>query len=117
MPTKFKRILWLPLMTAVVGSASPVVMNMAQSHVEIMVKATIGSFVADLQMFDLLVAARPRTGQIESAIFRSNFSAIKTGNIDRDRDMKGSTMPRRDGILTKHAMSDPRKAIINEMRI
>jgi polyisoprenoid-binding protein YceI len=74
-------------MTAVVGNASPVVMDMTQSHVEIAVKATIGSFVAQLQMFDLLVTATPRTGQIESAVFRSNFAAIKTGDVDRDRDM------------------------------
>jgi polyisoprenoid-binding protein YceI len=74
-------------MANVVGNAAPVVMNMAQSHVEIAVKATIGSFVADLQMFDLLVTATSRTGQIESAVFRSKFAAIKTGNVDRDRDM------------------------------
>jgi polyisoprenoid-binding protein YceI len=74
-------------MTAAIGNASPVVMDMAQSHFEIAVKATIGSFVADLQMFDLLVTATSRKGQIESAVFRSNFAAIKTGNVDRDRDM------------------------------
>ena len=87
MLTKFRRILWLPLIATAVGNAAPVVMNMAQSHVEIAVKATIGSFVADLQMFDLLVTTTPRTGQIESAVFRSKFTAIKTGNVDRDRDM------------------------------
>jgi polyisoprenoid-binding protein YceI len=86
-PTKFRRILWLPLVTAVVGNASPVVMDIARSHVEIAVKATIGSFVAQLQMFDPIVTATPQTGQIESAVFKSNFAAIKTGNADRDRDM------------------------------
>jgi polyisoprenoid-binding protein YceI len=87
MLTKFRRILWLPLVMAVVGNSAPVVIDMAQSHVEIAVKATIGSFMAQLQIFDLIVAATPRTGQIESAVFRSNFAAIKTGNSDRDRDM------------------------------
>jgi polyisoprenoid-binding protein YceI len=62
-------------------------MDMAQSHVEIAVKATVGSFVARLQVFDLLITATPQTGQIESAVFRSDFAAIKTGNADRDRDM------------------------------
>ena len=87
MLTRFRRILWLSLMTAVVGNASPVVMDMTQSHVEIAVNATIGSFIAQLQTFDLLVTATRRTGQIESAFFRSNFAAIKTGDVDRDRDM------------------------------
>ncbi len=74
-------------MTAVACNGSPVVMDMAQSHFEIAVKATIGSFVADLQLFDLLITTTPRAAQIESAVFRSTFSAIKTGNVDRDRDM------------------------------
>jgi polyisoprenoid-binding protein YceI len=38
-------------------------------------------------MFDLAVTATPQTGQIETAVFKASFSAIKTGNADRDRDM------------------------------
>lgn len=87
MLTRFKPVLWLPLMTAVVASASPVVMDLAQSRVEIFVKATVDSFEAKLQIFDVSVSAMPKTGQIESATFRFKFVSIKTGIDDRDRDM------------------------------
>lgn len=87
MLTKFRRILFLSLLPTTVACASPVAMDMAHCHLEVAVRATIGSFVAHLQMFDLLVTATPQANQIESAVFRSNFAAIKTGNVDRDRDM------------------------------
>ena len=37
-------------------------------------------------MFDLLVTAAPRTGQIDPAVFRSDCAAIKTG-ADCNRDV------------------------------
>jgi polyisoprenoid-binding protein YceI len=87
MPTKLKGIFWAPLVSAVVANASPIPMDMSRSHVEISVKATIDSFVAQLQKFDLSVTATPQTDQIESAVFRSSFASVRTGNADRDRDM------------------------------
>jgi hypothetical protein len=56
-------------MMAVVGYGSPVVIDMTQSHVEIAVKATIGSFVAHLQIFDPLVAATPQTARLNPPFF------------------------------------------------
>jgi polyisoprenoid-binding protein YceI len=87
MLTKLKGIFWAPLMSAVVANASPILMDMSRSHVEISVKATIDSFVAQLQKFDLSVTATPQSDQIEAAVFRLNFVSVRTGNADRDRDM------------------------------
>ena len=50
-------------------------------------KATIDSFVAQLQDYDACVTVAPRTGLVETAVFRFNFASVRTGNPDRDRDM------------------------------
>ena len=87
MPTKLKSILWFPLMAVAVANGSPVSLDMTRSGVEIAVKATIDSFVAQLQDYDASVTVAPQTGQIEAAVFRFDFASIKTGNANRDRDM------------------------------
>lgn len=87
MHTRLKQILWAPLLSAVVANAAPIVMDMGHSHVEIAVNSTIISFVAQLKTYDVLVTVTPQLSQIESAVFRSKFGSIKTGNADRDRDM------------------------------
>ena len=59
MPTKFKPILWLPLVVVAVAQGSPVFLDMDESGVEIAVKATIGSFVARLQDYEASVTVAP----------------------------------------------------------
>src|SRR5471030_883677 len=87
MPTKSKSILWLPLMTAAVANGSPVFLDMDRSVVEIAVKATIDSFVAQVRDYEASITVAPQTMQVETAVFRLNFASVKTGNADRDRDM------------------------------
>lgn len=87
MPTKPKAILWIPLMAAVAASASPVAFNMGSSRVDIAVTATIDSFVAKLQAFEVSATAEPRSGRIDTAVFRCKFDSIRTGDAGRDRDM------------------------------
>ena len=87
MPAMFKSILWLPLVAIAVANASPVALDMTQSGVEIAVKATIDSFTARLQDYDVSVTMAPHTRQVEAAVFRFNFASIKTGDVKRDRDM------------------------------
>jgi polyisoprenoid-binding protein YceI len=84
---KFKSMLWLPLMAVAVANASPVFLDMNRSVVEIAVKATIDSFVAQVQDYEASITVGPKTRQVETAVFRLNFASVKTGNANRDRDM------------------------------
>jgi polyisoprenoid-binding protein YceI len=74
-------------MLVAAAHGSPVSMDMDQSGVAIAVKATIDSFVAQLQDYDASVTVAPQTGQVEAAVFRFNVSSVRTGNVKRDRDM------------------------------
>jgi len=74
-------------MAAAAANGSPVFLDMAQSGVEIAVKATIDSFIAQLRDYEASVTVAPQTRQVEAAVFRFNFASIKTGNTTRDRDM------------------------------
>ncbi len=79
--------LWL-VPAAVAAAGDPmVIVDSAQSQVDISVKATVDSFVAHLVDFETSLTTAPQTGQITAAVFRFNFASIKTGNTDRDRDM------------------------------
>jgi hypothetical protein len=78
MLTRFKQILGLPLMMAVVGNGSLVVMDIARSHVEIDVKTTISSYVAQPQIFETLDAATPQAPRLNPP-----FSIRFRGDKDR----------------------------------
>jgi polyisoprenoid-binding protein YceI len=80
-------ILCLLSLTAAVAGGPSVAVDPTRSSVEISVKATVGSFVAQLKEFDAAVTESAQTGQIATADFRFNFDSIKTGNADRDSDM------------------------------
>jgi polyisoprenoid-binding protein YceI len=58
-----------------------------QSRVEVVVRATVDSFVAELRAFDAVVVCEPQTGQIETATFRFDFRQLFTGKAERDRQM------------------------------
>ena len=74
-------------MVVAAARGSPVILDMNQSVVKIAVKATVGSFVADIRDYDASVTVTPQTGQVGAAVFRFSFASIKTGNVKRDRDM------------------------------
>jgi polyisoprenoid-binding protein YceI len=78
-------ILALPLATRADGALF--VLDRAESHVEIAVKATLGSFVAHLEDFNVAITLDPECGLVETAAFHANLSAVKTGRADRDHNM------------------------------
>jgi polyisoprenoid-binding protein YceI len=80
-------ICWLAPWVNAVASGPMVIVDPAQSRVEISVKSTIDSFVAELRDFDAAINVPAQPGQVEAAVFRFNFAAIKTGKPDRDSDM------------------------------
>ena len=77
----------LAIPVAASANQTPLVIDKAQSRLEIAVTATIDSFVARLQDFDAAITVDPASGRVGSASFQADFSAVKTGRADRDRDM------------------------------
>jgi polyisoprenoid-binding protein YceI len=84
---RFRPKLWLYLLAVVVANGSPVLVDPNHSSIDIAVKATIGSFVAQLRDFDANIVTASREARVEAGIFRFKFASIKTGNAARDRDM------------------------------
>jgi len=78
-------ILALPLATRANGA--PFIMDRAESNVDIVVKATLGSFVARLKDFDVAITLDPESGWVETTAFHADLSAVKTGIEDRDHNM------------------------------
>jgi len=78
-------ILILPL--AARADISLFVMDRAESHVDIAVKATLDSFVARLEDFDVAISIDPESGRVGTAAFHAELSAVKTGIADRDHNM------------------------------
>ena len=66
---------------------APLVIDPAQSHIEIVVKATVGSFVGKLPSFGAVITVDPEKKRIEQVAFGFHFSDIQTGNSGRDKDM------------------------------
>jgi polyisoprenoid-binding protein YceI len=78
-------IVALPLATRADGALF--VPDRAESHVDITVKATLGSFVARLEAFNVAIALDPESGRVETAVFHADLLAVKTGRADRDHNM------------------------------
>jgi polyisoprenoid-binding protein YceI len=78
-------LLALPLTTK--GNGALFVLDRAESHVDIAVKATVDSFVARLEDFDVAITLDPESGRVESTAFHADLSAVKTGRADRDHNM------------------------------
>jgi polyisoprenoid-binding protein YceI len=78
-------ILALPLATKANGAL--LVLDRAESHVDVAVKATIDSFVARLEDFDVAITLDPESGRVESTAFHADLAAVKTGRADRDHEM------------------------------
>jgi polyisoprenoid-binding protein YceI len=71
--------------TRLVAAPEPLVIDLAQSRVEIVVKATVDSFTGKLEAYKAAVAVEG--GHIATASFRFNGSAIRTGKEGRDEAM------------------------------
>jgi polyisoprenoid-binding protein YceI len=78
-------ILALPLATRAEGAMFA--LDRSESHVDIAVKATLGSFVARLEDFNVAITLDPESGRIETTSFHADLSAVKTGRTDRDHNM------------------------------
>ena len=78
-------ILALPL--AVRANGAPLVLDRAESHVDVAVKSTLVSFVARLEVFEVAIALDPESGRVESTMFHAGLTAVKTGRGDRDHNM------------------------------
>lgn len=78
-------LLAFPLATKANGAL--LVLDRAESHVDISVKATVNSFVARLENFDVSIALDPESGRVESTSFHADLAAVKTGRADRDHNM------------------------------
>jgi polyisoprenoid-binding protein YceI len=94
----------LALPLAARASGPSVRIDNAHSRVEVLVKATIGSFTAHLQTFDAAIRLATRAGPVEAARFSAPFDSIRTGVAARDRDMNAwqetSRFPRVEFRLT-----------------
>lgn len=78
-------ILGLPLAARADGALF--VLDRAESHVDIAVKATLGSFVAHLVDYQVAITLDPEDGRVETAAFHADLSGVKTGRADRDHNM------------------------------
>jgi polyisoprenoid-binding protein YceI len=78
-------ILALPLAAKAKGAL--LVLDRAESHVDIAVKSTVVSFVARLEDFDVAITLDPESGRVESTAFHADLAAVKTGRADRDQNM------------------------------
>jgi polyisoprenoid-binding protein YceI len=78
-------ILALPFATKATGALFA--LDRAESHVDIAVKATVDSFVARLEDFDVAITLDLESGRVESTSFHADLAAVKTGRADRDHNM------------------------------
>ena len=78
---------FLALPLPMISKETLLLLDRSESHVDIAVKATVDSFVARLEDFDVTVTIDPETAQVGSTVFRADLAAVKTGRADRDGDM------------------------------
>jgi len=69
------------------ATSAPLVLDHAESHIDIAVKSTVTSFTARLEKFEVAITVGPESGRIESTAFHAELAAVKTGREDRDRNM------------------------------
>jgi polyisoprenoid-binding protein YceI len=85
--SRFSTLLLGLLPTLASATLEPLVIDRTQSHVDIAVKATVGSFVGKLASYIAIIAADPEKLTLEQVSFEFRLDDVKTGNIRRDRDM------------------------------
>lgn len=77
----------LALPFAARADGAPFVLDRSESHVDIDVKATLGTFTARLEDFEVAITLDPESGRIETTAFHADLSAVKTGLAGRDHNM------------------------------
>ena len=65
----------------------PLTVDAAQSRIEVVVKATVDSFVGTLEAYQAAIAIDPERSEISRARFSFHFADVKTGNKGRDETM------------------------------
>lgn len=88
----------LPVLGA--AAPAPLVIDRAQSHIEIVVKATVDSFTGRLDAYEADIAAEG--GQVTAATIRFRFADVRTGKDGRDEAMHEwqDTPKHPDGVFT-----------------
>jgi polyisoprenoid-binding protein YceI len=61
--------------------------NLAQSSIQVDVKATVDSFVGALTVYDLQLSVDKASGAVESCSFEFDFNALDTGKKKRNEQM------------------------------
>lgn len=96
------------------AAEQPLVIDFARSRVEVVVKATVDSFVGRLEAYDATIGVDVAAGELRSARFGFHFADVKTGKPDRDEQMNAwqdtahhpdgefvmTSLARVDGVLT-----------------
>jgi len=77
----------LTLLWATNANGALLVLDRAESHIDIAVKSTFSNFIARVETFDLAVTLDPASGKVESTAFHANLASVKTGREDRDHNM------------------------------
>lgn len=85
----FKVFLFSVVFAGLAGTAGaiPLEVDYKQSKIDVVVSATIDSFVGHLEKFEAMVDCELATNLPHSAAVSFNFSNLKTGNPDRDAEM------------------------------
>lgn len=65
----------------------PLAVDPVRSRVEVVVKATVDSFVGKLEAYDLAIGIDTASGDVIRAEFSFHFKDVKTGKADRDAAM------------------------------
>ena len=69
------------------AAEGPLVIDKANSRVDIAVKATVDSFVGKLTDYAATIVVDRETGAVTTSKVTFHFSDVKTGNEKRDREM------------------------------
>ncbi len=82
----------LAVLTALTGLAAraaeaPLVIDPAQSRVEVVVAATVDSFIGRLERYEARVVVDDAEARVVRARFAFHFADVKTGKTDRDEQM------------------------------
>ena len=79
----------LVVLSALPAVAAPrtLVIDRTFSQIEIVVKATVDSFVAKLPVYEATVSLAEDAPQVTAAVLRFKFADVKTGKEARDREM------------------------------
>ena len=91
-PNSVKTFLLLVPLLALAGGRltaepQPLTIDYGHSQVQVAVKATVDSFVAQLDHYDAQLVVDSGGSEVQSATFRFKFADVKTGKTARDRQM------------------------------